>query len=491
MAPALSGWLVGALVLLHGWRTTRASGAHAWSEPCPWSEEGSARRNDGFCDCADGTDEPMTAACAHVVKAPRFRCKNEGHVEAVIAPSRVGDGVCDCCDGSDETDVSRAAAGRAPCDAKACEVLAQEAARAADAENRARREGRAQWARDAAEARVALLRNVRLATLWDEAAAAWREVLERHGEEDGGESADAAEDEDADAVARRVAAQWVSVPGATDADLFAAERADADAARDSAASAREDLATPAGLTEAPPVNIPDPTARRPAEWDEEEDGEWEVPTVDNPAHQAWLDAAEARRDSARTARERSDEFRALARDEVRRFRLLEPDAAGAPDERERRRLLWRLWPYARAGASCPTLVDAQYTYEVCVLGEAKQDSTRLGSADGEEVGAVDPGSDEGAVDLSLGALADATAAVLTAASLHSGPASLSLRWPAGESGFFCGGPRTLSGTLTCGASPRVLSVREPERCTYLARLEVPALCFSAPSDASSPSRDEL
>lgn len=56
------------------------------------------RVNDDFCDCADGTDEPGTAACAN----GRFFCRNRGHKPATIFSSRVNDGICDCCDGSDE-----------------------------------------------------------------------------------------------------------------------------------------------------------------------------------------------------------------------------------------------------------------------------------------------------------------------------------------------------------------------------------------------------
>ncbi|KAK5670541.1 hypothetical protein BDV3_002722 [Batrachochytrium dendrobatidis] len=56
--------------------------------------------NDDYCDCADGSDEPGTSACAN----SSFYCKNVGHIGQSIPSSRVNDGVCDpeCCDGSDE-----------------------------------------------------------------------------------------------------------------------------------------------------------------------------------------------------------------------------------------------------------------------------------------------------------------------------------------------------------------------------------------------------
>jgi hypothetical protein len=81
--------------------------------------------NDDFCDCADGSDEPGSAACAHVdwhdragVPTPtRFACANVGHIPKQLALSRVRDGICDCCDGTDE------AAGR-------CEATCFETGRA-------------------------------------------------------------------------------------------------------------------------------------------------------------------------------------------------------------------------------------------------------------------------------------------------------------------------------------------------------------------------
>ena len=66
--------------------------------------------NDDYCDCPDGSDEPGTAACAHLPHAKLalkgFYCTNEpGHTPRFLPLNRVNDGICDyeiCCDGSDE-----------------------------------------------------------------------------------------------------------------------------------------------------------------------------------------------------------------------------------------------------------------------------------------------------------------------------------------------------------------------------------------------------
>ncbi|KAG5192906.1 glucosidase II beta subunit-like protein-domain-containing protein [Tribonema minus] len=57
--------------------------------------------NDDFCDCHDGSDEPLTSACSHAGSG-RFTCSGGHPLKTQIPLSRVRDGVCDCCDGADE-----------------------------------------------------------------------------------------------------------------------------------------------------------------------------------------------------------------------------------------------------------------------------------------------------------------------------------------------------------------------------------------------------
>jgi hypothetical protein len=93
--------------------------------------------DDDYCDCADASDEPRTAACSGATRNARFTCPNDvhidgGHTPVTIAASRVLDGVCDCCDGADESPpkprLAYANRGRTACPNRCAALVAGAAA---------------------------------------------------------------------------------------------------------------------------------------------------------------------------------------------------------------------------------------------------------------------------------------------------------------------------------------------------------------------------
>ncbi|XP_015603531.1 glucosidase 2 subunit beta [Cephus cinctus] len=95
-----------------------------------------SRVNDDYCDCADGSDEPGTAACTN----GSFYCRNAGHRAAYIPSSWVNDEICDCCDGSDEYASGKACVDNCHDLGREARLEAQKAAELAREGNKIRQE---------------------------------------------------------------------------------------------------------------------------------------------------------------------------------------------------------------------------------------------------------------------------------------------------------------------------------------------------------------
>ena len=100
--------------------------------------------NDDYCDCPDGSDEPGTAACAHLphteLAVKGFYCANEpGHTPQFLPLNRINDGICDyeiCCDGSDEY----SQVGGLQCENR-CKEIGEKVRRLIGERNKVRNEG--------------------------------------------------------------------------------------------------------------------------------------------------------------------------------------------------------------------------------------------------------------------------------------------------------------------------------------------------------------
>ena len=154
----------------------------------------------------------------------------------------------------------------------------------------------------------------------------------------------------------------------------------------------------------------------------------------------WLDDDEVETDAVAAIRKRRDEAEAAV--EAARRELDNAGEDYGPGG------VWRA-----LRDKCFSARVGEYTYDVCLFGEAKQDSTPLGRWSGFKAG-----TDYGVADFTGGAWCGAI----------SGARSLQLR-------------------IECGAETELVDVREPSTCAYEARLVTPAACVPPEFACSLPS----
>lgn len=357
--------------------------------------------NDQFCDCFDGSDEPGTSACSHLLGVSlKFYCPNKGHIPQRIFVSRVDDGICDCCDGSDETKCPNTCEQ----EAERFRIATQRAqdAQTAGADIHIKKMAKVHLDRDRLTQALDVLKNV---IEIREADVARRKAVARgepdipfvETEEDRG---------------RRIAQQWVSYdkPQETIND-------DLSRARKNLINARE--MREKALSSLPIQFIPNPAIMKPEEWDEYMDGEWEHPTITNPEYESRMNED---KQIEKTLQEAKD---ALSNAQIELKYNYGPGHV--------------FKPYRK----CVKLVKHGKNYEMCLFGDAKQDSVKLGTMD------------------ALGS---------------SSELPTSLTFSNGDRSHGCSGARSMTVSLQCGSKLALLDVDEPSQCRYVGVLAIPAYC---------------
>ena len=412
-----------------------------------------ARVNDDYCDCADGSDEPGTSACAgRGLGRDSFYCRNLGATPRAVPSSRVDDGVCDCCDGSDEAHGRKGTVCENTCTSEA--RARRETLMATLAEHRRGAKARGKAAGKANGKREGWIR---------ERAALEREMSgKRERVEALRVEAEAAEEEE------RKIREEKEAEEAEAKEKIAADAVKAEDAENDAGAAERDVEN---------SNVDEPEA--PAEETDEERGkriasQWisndEKSADDSSASEEEKVAAEGAVESddfMRPPRKVGSFFKRL-RDVVRRPRDavlasqakskrdaydVERRALEANDDklRELRENIDRDYGPDDALISLQGLCFDQkiekYVYKACPFGEAKQDNTQLGRN-------------------SEGVRIDADGKTMT------------LKFADGDA-CWNGPKRSLTLTLKCGDKERLAAIEEPSRCEYVGVFYAPAACDDA------------
>lgn len=169
---------------------------------------------------------------------------------------------------------------------------------------------------------------------------------------------------------------------------------------------------------------------KPAEWDDDEDGEWHPPNATAEADEA--------REAERNAKNKLSE---LEKQKTDAEQIAQRDY-GADSA------------LAHLDGVCLEFKSEEYTYKVCPYGDAHQSNIRLGTFEALENG------------------------------------EKQMRFTNGQP---CGGgpKRQLTLKFECGETDELLSMEEPEMCSYFAVARTPAGCFQAEYERTEAELDAL
>lgn len=371
-----------------------------------------ARVNDEFCDCADGSDEPGTSACAK----GRLYCPQRGFRGKFVPSQLVNDGICDCCDGADEP------AGKVSCK-DTCAVDGEKYRKErAEAIQKAEEGARLRAELAKAGQAAAATRAARIAELKAQLAAA---TAAKEGAQ---KLVDAEEAKEAEVDAQRKAA--AEKDGGRAAALAALGMTGLDKDGVVAVLLEHVKATNTGQQLADALKAKAAAGQLPGVATDFAPSWQEDPAAPAPFHS---DAGNAARDKLSAAR--SEESRVqgeLSSAEEEGKVDFGPDSAF----------------FKLKGATLELKVN-QYTYKAEPFGEAKQDFTSLGRFSG------------------WGTKKDAAGAEVADYS--------AMKFSGGQS-CWNGPQRSFTLHFSCGAKDELLSVQEDEKCVYSGRATTPAAC---------------